>query len=93
MSTFDNYCRCLPPQRLAKGKYWCLACSDTKCKVEFTHVMSVGFISIIGRNTTDACPGWFPLWIICMKPAHAGLGDRGDSDVFHGVVLVFVNFR
>ena len=30
----------------------------------------------------DACPGWFPLWIICMKPAHAGLDDRSDREVF-----------
>ena len=45
--------------------------------------MSVGFIAIIGGGGgggTSRMP--FLGAVICMKPAHAGLGDRSDIRMF-----------
>ena len=47
------------------------------------HVLSLGFMSIIGKNMTDALPGWSPWCTNCIIPDHAGLGDPKMIDVFH----------
>ena len=45
--------------------------------------LSLGFMSIIGRNCTDDLPGWLPCCIICIAPDHDGLEELTINEAFH----------
>ncbi len=68
---------------------WRRAYSVTNARVVYMHVVSLEFISIMGRHITDAFPGWSP-YTNCIIPDQAGLDDPNNMDVFHNTKIVRV---
>ena len=59
------------------------AWSLMKEKVEYIQVMFPGLRSIIGKNMTDAVPGWGPSYTACIIPDQNGRGVWRWRDKFH----------
>ena len=47
------------------------------------HVLSSGFMTIMGMNMMAALPRWLPWCTNCIIPDYAGLGDPNMMDTFH----------
>ena len=60
-----------------------LASADTKCRVVNTQLLSEGFISIIGKNVKQLCPGYEPSQTVCIIPDQPGRGERSGHEIFH----------
>ena len=59
-------------------------------RVEYMHVLSPGYILIIGRKNIDDCPGWSH---VCIIPCQFGIGGLKLKDSSHNnPALWFISF-
>ena len=60
-----------------------LECLDTKLIVEYMQLRSLGFKSIIGRNTMSNFPGYSPIWQNCINLDQPGRCGFSNQELFH----------